>query len=193
MSKKCVKKTIKRLKRPNDAFKGADIDEIRVPVTLKTVDESELADLAPKCLFLLKLKVKRARFCYIQCHRVVLSYSVSYFSNKRCDDGQMTFIVDDKKGTGVIEDNMKLQTIRKAIDENIIEEAFFSDEQAVKKAVVDARWKVLLAKYKKPPELKLVSSEKFYRPYYEVTYAFGGKEKTVWIPADNYGTYFVYQ
>ncbi len=193
MSKKGVKKPVKRLKRLGDALNGSDIDEIRVPVTLKTVDESELADLAPKRLFLLKPKVKRARFCYIPCHRILLSYSVSYFSNKRCDDGQLTFIVDDKKGTGVIEDNMKLQTVRKAIDEDIIEEAFFSDEQAVKKAVVDARWKVLLAKYKKPPELELVSSEKFYRPYYEVTYVFGGKEKTAWIPADKYGTYFVYR
>ena len=193
MSKKGVKKPVKRLKRLDDAFNAAEIDEVRVPVTLKTVDESELADLAPKRLFLLKPKVKQARFCYISCHRVVLSYSVSYFSNRRRDDGQLTFIVDDKKGTGVIEDNMKLQTVRKAIDEDLIEEAFFSDEQAVKKAIVDARWKVLLAKYKKPPELELVSSEKFYRPYYEVTYAFGGKEKTAWIPADKYGTYFVYQ
>ena len=189
---KDVKKPIKRLKPRRENDVDREENKLKVLVTPKTVEINELADLAPKRLFLFKPRVVSARFCYVPCRKVVLDYSVSFFSARRNDSGRLTFIVDDKKGTGVIEDNIKLQTVKKHIDEDLIEEEFFSDEQAVKKAVVDARWKVLLSRFKKPPELEVVSAEKFYRPYYDVTYSIGGREKKAWIPADKYGTYFVY-
>lgn len=189
---KDVKKPIKLLKPRKENDGGKEENKVKALVTSKIVEIDDLADLAPKRMFLFKPRVVSARFCYIPCRKVVLDYSVSFFSAKRNDSGRLTFIVDDKKGTGVIEDNIKLQTMKKHIDEELIEDEFFSDEQAVKKAVVDARWKVLLSRFKKPPELEVVSAEKFYRPYYDVTYSFGGREKKAWIPADKYGTYFVY-
>lgn len=144
---------------------GADGSNVRILTTVKTIDERDLAELAPKRLFLLKPRVVSSRFCYVPCRKVVLEYSVSYFSAKRTDSGKITFVVDDKKGTGVIEDNIKLSLVKKNIEETLIEEEFFTDEQATKKAVVDARWKVLMARYKKPPELEVKSVSKFYRPY----------------------------
>ena len=187
-----VKKSVKRLKSKKTVIEEEGKTLVKNHVTEITVSESELGDLVPKKMFLFRPRIVSTRFCYVPCRKVVLQYSVSYFSARRTDKGRLTFIVDDKKGTGVIEDNIKLKIIRKSIEGDLIEEEFFSDEQAVKKAVVYARWKVLLSKYKKPPELEVISSEKFYRPYYEVLYSFGGKEKKAWIPADRYGTYFVY-
>lgn len=187
-----TKKPVKRLGSKALCTGEADKNNLRVLTTVKTVDERELAELAPKRLFLFRPHVVSARFCYVPCRKVILKYDVSYFSAKRTDSGEITFVVDDKKGTGAIEDNIKLSLVKKSIEEKLIEEEFFTDEQATKKAIVDARWKVLMAKYKKPPELEVKSVSKFYRPYYEVMYSFGGKEKRAWIPADEYGTYFVY-
>jgi hypothetical protein len=187
-----AKRTVKRLKPKQTVTDDIDKELKKHRVTLKVVDESELPDLVPKNLFLFRPKISDARFCYVPCHKVVLEYAVAYFSAKKSDNGRLTFIVDDKKGTGVIEDDIRLEIVKGNIDEGLIEDEFFTKEQAEKKAVVDARWKVLLARYKKPPELEVISSEKFYRPYFEVTYTLGKKERKAWVPADKYATYFVY-
>jgi hypothetical protein len=66
-------------------------------------------------------------------------------------------------------------------------------EQAERKVKTDARWKVVMAQYKRPPELSTVSVREFYRPYYHVQVSFGGESGEKWIPADGYDSYFTYQ
>ena len=185
-----VKKPVKRLERRPDRDGHNELRHVRM--TEKVVDESTLCELLPKRLFLIHPRLLSARFCYVACWKVVLEYAVSYFKKNRADHGTIVFVVDGTKGCAVIEDDIELKLIRSGIDADLCEKDAFTQEQAEKKAIVDARWKVLMARYKRPPELETKAISKFYRPYYEVEYSYGGKIKKYWIPADEYGNYFVY-
>lgn len=191
MNKNEVK--IKRLGEKESA-ESNDLEtrSIKVTVTRKSLGVEDLPDVMRKKFFIKKAQVVKARFCYLPCYRVELAFFVSYFSEKRSDNGHLVFIVDPKRGCGVIEDNIRLDISKKAIDESLMMDDELTEEQAEKKAIVDARWKVLMARYKKPAELKTVKIEKFYRPYYEVLASYGGAEKVQWVAADDYANYFVY-
>ena len=145
-----------------------------------------------KKLFLVRPRILSAEFRYLPCWRVTLDYSVSYFKQTRSDDGSVVFIVDPVKGCGVIEEKLDFKLERKSIADELLAGEMLTKEQAEKKAIVDARWKVLMARFKRPPALETKSIEEFYRPYYRAEYTYGNKVRTQWIAADDFANYFVY-
>ena len=62
---KDVKKPIKRLKPRKENDGGKEENKVKALVTSKIVEIDDLADLAPKRMFLFKPRVVSARFCYI--------------------------------------------------------------------------------------------------------------------------------
>lgn len=164
----------------------------KLKVTLRTVSEEDLPYLVRKRFFLIRPKVLSAEFHYLPCWRVVLKYTVSYFKKNRTDDGTIEFIVDPIRGCGANEEKLSLKLVKKEIEPRMLVKDTLTRAQAEKKAIVDARWKVLMAKYKRPAELETDHIEKFYRPYYEVSFTYGGKIQTQWVAADDFSNYFVY-
>ena len=104
----------------------------------------------------------------------------------------MNFIVDDVKGCSVIEDKIDFKPKKSKIEDSKIMDYKFTKEAAVKKAVIDARWKVVFSRYKNPPEIEVKNVIEFYRPYYEAEVEYGNSLETKMIPADGFANYFVY-
>ena len=181
----------KRLVKPLAGSKRKD-EGIIVKATRQVVFEDDISDLLRKRFFLFSPKINSTEMFYLQCWKVLLKYSVAYFKETRADKGSIEFIVDPIKGSAANEEKIDLSLIKKSIPSALISEKKLSEERAEKKAIVDARWKVLLSKFKRPPELEVVSVDVFYRPYYKVDTICGSKEGIQWIPADDFGNYFVY-
>lgn len=187
------KKIMKPLKADQAHLKEEQEQERRrCKVTAQTSFEESLPYLVRKKFFLFKPRLLTSEFCYLPCWRVILNYSVSYFKKNRAEDGKIEFIVDPIKGCGANEERLNLKLVKKAIPVKLLAAEELSREQAEKKAIVDARWKVLMAKFKRPPELETASMEQFYRPYYKVQVAWGSKTETQWVAADDFANYFVY-
>lgn len=167
-------------------------DVLRSAATKQTVFEEDLSEALRKKLFLFSPKIKCAEMFYLQCWRVILKYSVAYFKESRADRGSIEFIVDPIKGSAANEDKVNLRLSKKSLPKDAISDKTLDKAKAEKKVVIDARWKVLLARYKKPAEIEVVSVEPFYRPYYKVSTVWRNKEEIQWVPADDFGNYFVY-
>ena len=192
MEKETLVKQLKAAKASTPTDKEKQSKGVKVKVTLHTISEEDLPYLVRKRLFLIRPKVLSAKFHYLPCWRVVLKYSVSYFKKNRTDDGTIEFIVDPIRGCGANEEKLNLKLVKKAIEPELLVADTLTRAQAEKRAIVDARWKVLMAKYKRSPELETDHIEKFYRPYYELRVAFAGKTQTQFIAADDFSNYFVY-
>ena len=128
-----------------------EANTIKIKATAKAINENDLALIARKKLFLISPEIRSAEFFYLPCWRVVLKFSVSYFKKERADKGQVEFIVDPLKGCGANEEELKIDLITKQVPKDLVADDWkIEQEDAVWKAKVDARWKVLLARYKKP-------------------------------------------
>ena len=173
--------------------KNDNKDDFReVKATMKLIHEKDLPEMLRKKFFLFTPKIKSVEFFYLPCWSVVLKYYISYFNAYHMDRGNVEFIVDPINGCGFNEDKLELRFTKRMICKDIINEKGLSKEQAEKKAIIDARWKVLLSKYKRPPELEIVSAFEFFRPYYKVNTIWGNHEEIQWIPADDFANYFIY-
>lgn len=162
-------------------------------VTQIALSKWDAAGLARKKFFVIKPEIVSMEICYVPCWWVVLDYSVTFFSKKHQVEGRLHFIVDEVKGCGVIEDPISVKLKRSSIEAGALVPHRLDREQATKKAIIDARWKVVMSRYKRPPELQVVSVKEFYRPYYEVELSYGGEVSKQWISADAFGNYFVYR
>ncbi|HZK02323.1 MAG TPA: hypothetical protein VFC96_05610 [Anaerovoracaceae bacterium] len=157
------------------------------------LSKSDAASLVRKKFFFIPPQIHSMKMRYVPCWWVVLDFTVGFFGNKNQVEGRLNFIVDEIKGCGLVDESVRIKLAKKKIESHELVEIRLSEDQAVKKATVDARWKVVLGKYKKPPELELVSTKIFYRPYFEVDYSYGQDIMTQWIPVDNYGSYLAYR
>ena len=162
-------------------------------VTQTALSQNEASALVRKKFFIVRPQIVSMEICYVPCWWVVLDFNVTFFSKKNKFEGRLEFIVDEVKGCGVIEDAVKIKLDKKKIGSADLVPRKLSREQAEKKAIIEARWKVVMAKYKRPPEVEIVNTREFYRPYYEVEYTYGKEIMKQWIPADSYGNYFVYR
>jgi hypothetical protein len=161
--------------------------------TKQTIFEEELPYLAKKKFFLIPQKVVGAKLHYVPCWWIVLDYCVTLLTKRNTREGRLDFIVDEIRGCSVMEQFLPVKLCRTDADRRAVLPQKLTEAQAEKKAIVDARWKVVMGQYKRPPELKTVSIRQFYRPYYEVALQCGGRVSAQWIPADDYDNYFTYQ
>lgn len=180
----------KKLERVKQGGKPENTSRCRT-LPLK-VREEDIPELLRKKFFLFTPKIKKAELFYLSCWRVELRFYVSYLNARREDKGTLEFIVDPIKGCGVNEERIRLKFAYDNIPDNLISDKTMTKEVAEKKAIIDARWKVLLSRYKRPAELETVSTMSFLRPYYKVYTVWGSKEEIQWIPADNFASYFIY-
>ena len=173
--------------------KRQEMETIKIRATFKTLGAGDLALVARKKLFLITPEIRSAEFFYLPCWRVVLDFRVSYFKESRADTGQVEFIIDPIKGCGANEDEIKLDIAPRRVPKEIVGFDYrVEQEEAERKAKVDARWKVLLARYKKPAELEVAKVEEFYRPYYKAETVWRDKVEIQYIAADDFANYFVY-
>jgi hypothetical protein len=159
----------------------------------KVTEQDMLPELLKRRLFLFPQRLVRASLRYVPCWQVYLDYSVRGISKNQKREGRVDMLVDEQRGCLAIDGGIILKPLDASVDKRLIVGDRLTEEQAEKKAVVEARWKVLMARYKQPPELTTTKIRKFYRPYYKATVFSLGKESEQWIPADGFDQYFTYQ
>jgi len=167
------------------------VNKSKILVTSKAIDVEELPALLKKKLFVIRPKILSAEFCYNPCWWVELDFHVTFISKKNKHSGTLHFVVDEVKGCGVIEERLDFKPGKKAVDEKMVIPRKLTREQAEKKAVTDARWKVVFTKYKNPPLVDVKEVKEFYRPYYKVKCTFGKDIEEQMIPADDFANYYV--
>ncbi|NBI62709.1 hypothetical protein D3Z38_06480 [Clostridiales bacterium] len=194
MERKTLVKPLAPQKQSDADFQDPKNSEnlIKIRVTKKTISEEQLVQYARKKMFIMKPKILSVEFFYQSCWRVVLDFKVAYFKETRADRGQVEFIVDPRKGCGANEEELALDLISKRVPLEMISDVDVEKGEAERKAKVDARWKVLLARYKKPAELELAEITQFYRPYYMAKVSWGSKTGIQYLAADDFANYFVY-
>lgn len=168
-------------------------ERIDIKVTKQKVFTDELPYNLKKRFFLFSPKVISYRLRYVPCWLVVLDYKVVLLTKNNTREGRVELIVDEIKGSSALEPGCKLDLEKDSIKKGIIMDQTVTLEQAIKKAKIDARWKVIMGQYKRPPELELVRTQQFMRPFYETIVEFNGKRQTQWIAADGYDNYSTYQ
>lgn len=194
MERKTLVKPLVPRRRSDADFQDPKNSEnlIKIRATKKTIDEEQLVQYARKKIFIMKPQILSAKFFYQPCWRVVLDFKVAYFKETRADRGQVEFIVDPRKGCGANEEELSLNLISKRVPLEMLSDVDVEKDEAERKAKVDARWKVLLARYKKPAELELAELKRFYRPYYRAEVSWGNKTGVQYLAADDFANYFVY-
>ncbi len=189
-----VEKQASRPRRKNLSLKKTTgLSKISCHMTPVVVSQASANSKVRKKLFFIPPRIISSELKYVPCWKIVLDFTVVYFSKKNVVEGRLDFIVDEVKGCSLVEESLKIKLERRNIEPSIVVPFKYTQEEAVKKAVIDARWKVVLGRYKKPPELQLVSTQVFYRPYYKIEYTFGDKIEVQWIAADDYGNYLAYR
>lgn len=168
-------------------------DMIDLKVTKQTIFDDELPYCLKKKLFLFSPKLLKYKLRYVRCWRIVLDFKVTLLTRNNIRDGQVELIVDEIKGCSALEPGCNLSIKKSRVSEELLHERSLTEEQAIKKATIDARWKVVMGQYKRPPELKFVRCQEFVRPYYEAEVLFNNKVSTQWIAADGYDNYITYQ
>ena len=178
----------------NPALKsGIPLCFVNIRSSGQAVTYEDLQDEIPRKLMLWQQQLINAELRYVPCWHVVLDYHVAGLNRRNYHEGTMEFIVDERKGSSLIDDDVEFGFCYEQVNSRLITEGRFTMEIAEKKAITDARWKVGLSRFKSPPELSTVSIKKFYRPYFRAMVARSGRPSEVWIPADGYGNYFVYK
>lgn len=167
--------------------------KVELKVTKQKIFPEELPFSLKKRFFLFSPRIVSYRLRYVPCWLVVLNYSVVILTKKNTREGIVELIVDEIKGSSALEPGCKLELGKKKIEKELIMDRTVTEEQAVRKAKIDARWKVIMGQYKRPPELEFVRAQKFMRPFYETIVQFNGKRQTQWIAADGYDNYATYQ
>jgi len=168
------------------------ISKSKCLVTKTSVEPDCLQKIIGNRLFVIKPNIASYKLVYVHCFDIVLSFNVAYFSKKSSKSGKIRFIVDDKKGCGFADDSVELNYHIVNLEKSSMIPVKFSSKRAEKLAFADARWKVLMAKYKKPAELSTDSINEFFRPYYQVDFAYSKKTYERWVAADEYTNFFSY-
>lgn len=192
MAQKRLVKSLNVVKRSSKLVGKQYENTILIKTTPQTIFEKDLPEAVKKKLFILRPDIAAAELCYVPCWKVVLKFSVSYLKKTRSEEGQIEFIVDPIKGCGANEEKFNLRLEKKTISEDLISEKSFPREVAERKATTDARWKVLLNRYKQPAQLETVRVDQFYRPYYKAEVVWGTKSEIQYVAADDFANYFVY-
>lgn len=192
MAQKRLVKSLKGVKKSSGLEGKQHENMILIKVTPQTIFEEDLREAVKKKLFILRPNIASAELCYVPCWKVVLKFSVSYLKKTRSEEGQIEFIADPLKGCSANEEKFDLKLKNKSIPEEAISEKSISREDAERKATTDARWKVLLNRYKQPAQLETVRVDPFYRPYYKAEVAWGTKSEIQYVAADDFANYFVY-
>lgn len=134
----------------------------------------------------------------IKCSLVYRPYYIqklSYQINKSISlipsppvEGTMTIIVDGINGRSlVLEDNFKLRKFREP-ESYCFQLPKLTSERVAEKAVAEARWGVLLKKYRGIAEIVPLSNRLFYRPFWDVEYKLAKRTQKIAIEADDYRT-----
>ncbi|MCB6993848.1 hypothetical protein LI177_10180 [bacterium 210820-DFI.6.37] len=192
MVEKRLVKSLNVVKKSSKLIGKQYENTILIKTTPQTIFEKDLPEAVKKKLFVLRPEIVSAELCYVPCWRVVLKFSVSYLKKSRSEEGQIEFIVDPIKGCGANEEKFNLKLTKKSIPEEMVSEKNFSKEDAERKATTDARWKVLLNRYKQPAKLETARVDPFYRPYYKTEVLWGSKSEIQYVAADDFANYFVY-
>jgi hypothetical protein len=155
--------------------------------------EDEISYLAKRRFFVISPRILNVKLRYIPCWWVSLDYQVTILTKNNIREGSLDFVVDEVKGCAVMEASLPVALAPKTANRKTVMSGTITKSQAEKKAVTDARWKVVMGQYKRPPEIFNVKAARFYRPYYEVDVTYANRPEILWIPADNFGNYYTYQ
>jgi hypothetical protein len=155
--------------------------------------EDVLQENAKRKFFIFQQQVESYRLFFVPCWFVMLDYKVTIFGKNSTREGRLAFIYDEQRGCCVIDPDIRIARKELYVNAASVLPRRLTCEQAEKKVKTEARWKVVMAQYKRPPELFTVGVRKFYRPYFQTEVSFMGKQSIQWIPADGYDSYFTYQ
>lgn len=190
MKEKRLVKSLRVVKETPRLVKNEDVAYIKA--TQQVLFKADLPKAIKKKLLSVPPKILSANLHYVSCWKVTMHFQIEYLSGRRNASGELEFIVDPIKGSCVNEERLDLKLKKIKIDPEMISEKKFELEEAERKSVTDARWKVLLNRYKQPAKITIIKTEEFFRPYYVVEVIFGTKKELQYVIADEFSNYFTY-